>query len=207
MKYESAATLRGHQGALECLIEAKNRGIIKAIAISTHTVAGVRAGATEPRIDVIHPLINRLGIGIKDGTTTDMVSAIRLAREFAKGIYAMKVLAGGHLAAEAIAAIQYVLDLHCSDSIAIGIQSLAELRMNLLIINQVSVPKDLLIEVGTTKRQLTIDPWCEGCGRCIEKCSFGALFIAQGRLRVKADKCVRCGYCALVCPNFCLKVV
>jgi aryl-alcohol dehydrogenase-like predicted oxidoreductase len=42
---ESEATLRGHRGALEYLQEAKHRGQIRAVSISTHTVAGVRAGA------------------------------------------------------------------------------------------------------------------------------------------------------------------
>jgi uncharacterized protein len=204
---ETAASLRGHQGALECLVEAKSKGIIKAIGISTHTVAGVRAGATDARIEVIHPLLNQSGIGIKDGTVTDMIAAIMTAREFNKGIYAMKVLAGGHLSGDAATAIRFVTDLHCVDSIAIGIQSLAELKVNLHLISGESVPEALALEVSRMERFLEIASWCQGCGRCVAKCSFGALYMENGKPQVQLDKCVRCGYCAQVCPEFCLKVV
>jgi predicted aldo/keto reductase-like oxidoreductase len=204
---EAAASLKGHQGALECLEEAKSKGIIKAIGISTHTVAGVRAGATDTRIEVIHPLINQSGIGIKDGTVMDMIEAIKTAREFGKGIYAMKVLAGGHLSGTAAAAIRFVTDLNCTDSIAIGIQSLAELKVNLHLINNESVPEALMTEVSRMERFLEIASWCQGCGRCVTKCSFGALRMNNGKPEVQLDKCVRCGYCARVCPEFCIKVV
>lgn len=204
---ESAASLKGHQGALECLYQARADGIIKAVEISTHTVAGVRAGATEPGIDVIHPLLNKAGIGIKDGTVADMVEAIRMAKEFGKGIYAMKALAGGHLISEATAALRFVMDLDCVDAVAVGIQSLNELKLNCLVFNGEPVPGDLFSAVGNTGRRLEIEPWCQGCGRCVERCGFQALMMENGRPRVIAEKCVRCGYCARVCPEFCLKVV
>src|SRR5665647_2346486 len=42
---ESALTLKGHSGAWEELMRAKEKGIVRWIGISTHAVAGVRAGA------------------------------------------------------------------------------------------------------------------------------------------------------------------
>lgn len=59
----SVATLQGHRGALEYLFEAKLKGIIKAVGVSTHYIAGVRAGASEPNVDVVHPssIIGELG--------------------------------------------------------------------------------------------------------------------------------------------------
>jgi aryl-alcohol dehydrogenase-like predicted oxidoreductase/ferredoxin len=204
---ETMASLKGHQGALEYLEEAKSKGIIKAIGISTHTVAGVRAGATDPRIEVIHPLLNQSGIGIKDGTVNDMIEAIMTAREFSKGIYAMKVLGGGHLSGDAATAIHFVTNLHCTDSIAIGIQSLAELKLNLHLIHNEEVPDILAAEVSRIERFLEIAAWCQGCGRCVAKCSFGALIMDNGKPKVLQDKCVRCSYCARVCPEFCIKVV
>jgi predicted aldo/keto reductase-like oxidoreductase len=204
---ENAAALRGHRGALDFLGEAKAKGIIKAVGISSHTIAGVRAGATEPAIDVIHPLINHKGIGIKDGTVEEMVAALQTAGEFGKGIYAMKVLAGGHLAGEARLAIRFIQDLHCVDSIAIGMQSLQEIRFNLSVINGEPVSTELEAEVAGIGRSLSIASWCQACGRCITACEFGALSLARGKLRVEPEKCVRCGYCARVCPEFCLKIV
>lgn len=205
---ESEANLRGHQGALEFLQEAKAKGLIRAVAISTHTVAGVRAGASHPGVDVIHPLINYRGIGIKDGTVEDMIAAIRTARDFGKGIYAMKILGGGHLEAEAVRSFQFINDLHeIIDTVAIGMQSVSEIKLNIALISSQSPPVGLAGEVAGIKRSLQIASWCQGCGRCVEECSFGALRLENGTILVEQAKCLRCGYCVRVCPEFCLKVV
>ncbi|HEX7714200.1 MAG TPA: aldo/keto reductase [Bacillota bacterium] len=204
---ESEATLRGHRGALDYLCQAKAQGIIRAVAISTHTVAGVRAGATEPAVDVIHPLINREGIGIRDGSVAEMIAALQTAKEFGKGIYAMKVLAGGHLNGDAPAAIRFITGLDLADSMAIGMQSLAEVRLNLELISGTTPDKALLAEVGRTKRFLRIADWCHGCGRCVSRCGFGALSLVNGRVAVDQARCMHCGYCARVCPDFCLKIM
>ncbi|HEY8464863.1 MAG TPA: aldo/keto reductase [Bacillota bacterium] len=204
---ENAATFKGHRGALEYLYKAKASGIIKAVGISTHTVAGVRAGATEPGIDVIHPLINRAGIGIRGGTAADMVAALRTAKEFGKGIYAMKALAGGHLSGNATSAIAYVRNLQCVDSIAIGMQSVAEIQCNSLLVENQPVPPELQQQVTGIERHLQIASWCKGCGLCVAQCNFGALQLNNGKLVVDVERCLRCGYCARVCPDFCLKIV
>ncbi len=203
---ESASYLRGHRGALDYLTEAKAKGIIKAVGISTHTVAGVRAGAAEPAVEVIHPLINQEGIGIKDGSVDDMVAAIRTAKEFGKGIYAMKALAGGHLIKNAAAAIAYINGLKCVDAIAIGMQSAAEVKMNLALLAGLEAPLDLASQINLEERYLHVAGWCQGCGRCLTKCHFDALALDNGRIRVDRAKCVRCGYCARACPEFCLKI-
>lgn len=204
---ENSAALKGHRGALDYLYEARQRGIVRAVGISTHTVAGVRAGANEPGIEVIHPLINRAGIGIKDGTVDDMIAAIRTAREFGKGIYAMKVLGGGHLYREAVESIRFVRQLGIVDSIAIGMQSEAEIRFNRMLVEGETPPPDLGDEVAGTARALQIEDWCCGCGRCVARCGFEALHLENGVAKVDRARCMMCGYCARVCPEFCLKIV
>ena len=74
---ESLYTLRGHEEALNYLQKQKALGHIGAVGVSTHFVACVQAAPRFPMIDVIHPLINRAGIGIQDGTREDMEAAIR----------------------------------------------------------------------------------------------------------------------------------
>ena len=56
-------------------------------------------------------------------------------------------------------------------------------------------------------RRLLVEDWCEGCGRCVQRCGQKALSLRDGRAVVEDARCVRCGYCAAVCPQFCLKVV
>ena len=205
---ENEATLRGHQEALEFLQEAKRNGRVRAVAISTHTVAGVRAGASHPGIDVIHPLINYRGIGIKDGTVEDMIAAVRTARDFGKGIYAMKILGGGHLEGEAARAFRFISELHdIIDSVAVGMQSLSEIELNIALFSGRTPSRKSAAEVAGIKRSLHVASWCQGCGRCVDECSFGALRLENGAILVEQSKCLHCGYCVGVCPEFCLKVV
>ena len=127
---ESALTLRGHGDALRVLVRAKEQGIIKAIGISTHCVAGVRAAITHPEIDVIHPLVNVAGLGIADGTREEMVQAISEARAVGKGVYLMKPLGGGNLLPRAVEALQYAVTAP-ADAVAVGVKTAAELDFDL----------------------------------------------------------------------------
>lgn len=204
---ESAATLRGHRGALDYLLAARGRGLVKAVGISTHTVAGVRAACALPELDVIHPLINRDGIGIKDGTAREMAEAIETAAQLGLGIYAMKALAGGHLNSDAPAALAFVRDLPGVASVAVGIQSRAELLVDWACLNREDPPADALAAAASVRRRLFVEAWCAGCGECLSACPFGLLRLEEGRVAVREADCLLCGYCVRACANMCLKVV
>ncbi len=204
---DSAAALRGHQGALDFLLGARARGIVGAVGLSTHTIAGVRAACARPELDVIHPLINRRGIGIRDGGATEMAEAIAAAASLGLGVYAMKALAGGHLNREAAAALAYVCGLPGVVSVAVGIQSVEELLVDLAYCLGEEPPAAALNTVIGQRRRLFVEPWCTGCGNCLSSCPFGLLRVERGRVRVREEDCLLCGYCATACANLCLKVV
>lgn len=205
---ESALTLKGHQEALRYLARAREAGKVRAIGASTHHVACVRAAAAMPEIDVIHPLLNRSGIGIADGTASDMLEAVWEAHRAGKGIYSMKALGGGALLDDVEGSLGWVLAQPCVDSIAVGIKTLDELRMDLAIFEG-RRPDDALRERTRRNKALIIEPWCTGCGTCVARCTHGALRIAPetGRAAVDTARCVLCGYCQAACPEFCMKVV
>ncbi|MGE5543837.1 MAG: aldo/keto reductase [Bacillota bacterium] len=203
---ENEKTLEGHREALEYLIKAKQQGLVKAIGISTHSVAGVMAAADHPVIEVIHPLINQGGIGIMDGTPTTMGAAIQYARLRGKGLYAMKALGGGNLINRAYSAFQYVRNIPGLASVAVGMKSRDEVDLNIAWFNGERDP-ELEARVGSAKRRLHIESWCGGCGNCIEVCRYQALSIEDGRTTVDQSRCALCGYCAAYCPDFCIKVV
>ncbi|NLV21440.1 MAG: aldo/keto reductase [Syntrophomonadaceae bacterium] len=204
---ESMLTLKGHWPALEYLLEAKEKGLVKSIGISTHSVQGVLAGAQTPEIEVIHPLINIRGLGILDGSREQMLAAIRYAHLKGKGIYAMKVIGGGNLNREAYTAFSYIARIKEIDSLAIGMKSRAEIDLNIAWMQGRREP-ELEFQVKNQAKRLLIESWCEACGQCIEHCRYGALQInSAGVLEVKKDDCLLCGYCASYCPNFCIKVV
>lgn len=203
---ESKHTIRGHWEAVEYLIERKQAGDIRAVGLSTHYIAAVRAALQYPQIEVIHPLYNSAGLGIADGSAAQMISEVKSAHQSRRGLYAMKILGGGHLTGSAKAEIQTVLSENCFDAIAIGMKSMDEVDYNVAVFDGASINDELGKRLSRQKRNLLIHDWCIGCGNCVNKCSHGALRIVEGKARVN-DQCVLCGYCASVCRDFCIKVV
>lgn len=203
---ESALTLRGHSGAWEELLRAKDKGLVRWIGISTHAVEGVRAAALQPGLDVIHPILNYQGLGIIDGKLSDMLKAISFAAELGIGIYAMKVFGGGHLSKDPEKALQFVQTVPGVQAMALGMSSREEVDYNLLLLSGEEVPKALREKVKHRERKLYIADWCQGCGLCLEACPQGALHMDTVAV-VDPDACVLCGYCGRVCPHFCLKIV
>jgi len=204
---ESLYTLRGHEEALVFLSEQREKGHIGAVGISTHFVDCVRATTRFPAIQVVHPLINHAGIGIQDGSREDMEDAIRAARSCGKGIFAMKPLGGGHLISGNRTALEYARDCMLLDSVAIGMQNTAEIDANVAFFSGNPDADALLEPLHSRKRRMMVHDWCEGCGKCAERCRQNAISIRGGRAHIDAGKCVFCGYCARVCPQFCIKVV
>jgi predicted aldo/keto reductase-like oxidoreductase len=204
---ESALTLKGHSRAWEELLRAKEKGIVRWIGISTHAVAGVRAGALQPGLDVIHPILNYEGLGIIDGTLPEMLEAIAFAAELGIGIYAMKVFGGGHLAHDPEKAVDFVRNISGVQAMALGMSSREEVDYNLRLLAGKDIPTILRDKVRHRERKLYIADWCQGCGRCLEACPQGALELKDLVAVVDAKKCVLCGYCGRVCPHFCLKIV
>ncbi|MGQ9557719.1 MAG: aldo/keto reductase [Desulfurispora sp.] len=200
-------TIRGHWPAVEFLLDAVAAGYVRCIGISTHSVAAVRAAAVIPEIQVIHPIFNRAGVGIKDGTPAEMLAAIQLAVDRGKGIYAMKALGGGHLLGDVPAALEFVLGRPEIAAVAVGMQSTAEVECNLALFSGRPVPERLLRQLRHTRRRLLVEDWCQGCGRCVAACSAGALQLVDGRAVVDRERCRLCGYCGAACPEMCLKII
>jgi len=203
---ESRLTLRGHREALEYYLEAKAKGIVRAVGVSTHNIEVVDACADMPEVDVIHPIVNIKGIGIGDGTIDEMLSVVKKAYDNGKGIYAMKPLGGGNLLNSFDECINFVLDIPYIHSIALGMQSVEEVIMNVSIFTGQEVPEEIKSTLKNRRKKLHIDFWCEGCGKCVERCGQGALELSNGKANVNQEKCVLCGYCGSVCPQFAIKI-
>ncbi len=204
---ESALTIQGHWEAIEYLLKAKKQGWVRAIGISTHAVEAVRAAALIPEIEVIHPLLNKSGIGIIGGGREQMQEAVEYAHELGKGIYSMKALGGGNLLADREAAFSYVLQLDFLDAIAVGMQSPAEVDFNVRLFSGLAPLKETVNQLSAQPRRLLVEGWCVGCGNCQKRCSSGAIRVLEGKAVVDQQLCRLCGYCAAVCPEFCLKII
>lgn len=203
---ESEHTLRGHAPALARLIDARAQGVVRAIGLSTHRVAGVRAAMGEAAIDVVHAIINARGVGITDGTMNDMLAALTAARASGRGVYAMKAYGGGHLISQAESALGFVAGLDAVDSIAVGMASTAEIEMNCRIIEKRAVPGWLQSMCERRPRRVLIEDHCSGCESCVKACAQGALSVDDGRATVVSARCVVCGYCVARCPEMAIKL-
>nr|WP_243427842.1 aldo/keto reductase [Alkaliphilus hydrothermalis] len=204
---ENEHTLRGHYEALEYFIKMKEKGYIKAVGLSTHHIAAVKASLKMPEIEVLHPIVNINGLGIQDGNITEMLEHLKTAHHMGKGIYAMKPLGGGNLLRNFQASFDFVLNLPNIDSIAVGMQNTNEIDINVGIFQGQPIDGELMKRVKIEDKKLNIAHWCEVCGKCLEGCSHQALKIVDNKLQVDHSKCVLCGYCSKHCPQFCIKVV
>ncbi len=204
---ESKHTIRGHYEAIEYFLRAKEKGIIRAFGISTHRIEAVLAANQYSEIEVIHPIINKLGIGIQDGSVNEMIDALKISYDCGKGIYGMKPLGGGHLIKSVEEAVDFVRKIPYLHSFAMGMQSEDEVDANINLINNGYIPDDIKQRIKKKERKLHISDWCIGCGSCVETCKNGGIQLINNKAVPIMEKCVLCGYCARKCPEFCIKVI
>lgn len=190
-------------GAWQCLIDYKAKGVLKAIGVSTHHIDVVEKMADVPECDVVFPLINYAGLGIRKGdgpgSSEEMAAAIKKCADAGKGMFAMKAFGGGNLTGHYMKALNYVAGLEGISSIMVGLGKKEEVD-NLVAYAEGKLPADFQPDVS--RKKIRIDPGdCEGCGRCIERCPNKAIFRNdRGLAQVDHGICLTCGYCAPVCP-------
>jgi predicted aldo/keto reductase-like oxidoreductase len=229
---ETPMTLLGHRQAYEYLLESKAKGLVRAVGFSTHAAdpvfAAVQAVRGDPgpagpygrdfwdgqgsgpyeEVDVIHPILNRTGLGLVDGPAERMLRAASDAHDSGIGILGMKLFGGGNLLATLEEEAAFGLSLPFVDAFAVGMQSRAEVEVDLALFEGRPIPDEAAREAKAREKRLLVHDWCTGCGSCVPRCTRGALAIgADGKAHVDRDRCVLCGYCAAACRDFAIKVV
>lgn len=195
------------KGALQCLLDYKKKGIIRAVGISTHSVKIVQAAAYRDDIDVVFPLINKIGRGILEGTVADMEKAIDVCSKNGKGIYLMKVLGGGTMIDDFESSMEYAFDLGNNYSIAVGMISNEEVEFNTKYFRGIKNLEDI-IKIKNKKQVRVSQGMCIGCGTCISVCHSDAIdFDENEKAFIDQSKCIQCGYCVASCPEFCIRVI
>ena len=193
--------------ALRCLLDHRARGIIGAVGISTHDVRTVLAAAEHPEIDVVFPLYNREGRGILGGTVHEMAAAVRRSHEAGKGVYLMKVLAGGTLLESFGESIAFVRDTVPYHAIALGMVTPGEVDYDLAFFAG-RAPEGTPPSLDAGEKQvLVVATLCRGCGTCLSTCPNAAITMMEGKARIDPGICLRCGYCVPACPQFAIRVV
>ena len=191
-------------GAWEALKDAKSKGLVRAIGLSTHHVDITEAAASMEELDVVFPLINYAGLGIRKGdnfaSKEEMMDAIRLCHNAGKGVFSMKAFGGGSLTAHYQEALNYVFEKPEIDSVMIGFGKISDVD-DLLSYLDGTMSADYNPDVSKKKVYVNQED-CEGCGACKAACPAGAIFynLENGLAEVDHDKCLTCGYCSPVCP-------
>lgn len=191
-------------GAWEYLLKAREKGIIRAAGVSTHHQDVCLAMADVNECDVVFPLINKEGLGIRcgngRGTAEEMKRSIEKCSDAGKGLYAMKVFGGGNLTGSYMECMDYVDSIDGISSMVIGFT------------NRDEVDRACEYAAGTIDRSYSPDiskklmyinkEDCIGCGSCKARCPNDAIFISDdGLMEIDHDICLTCGYCAPVCPS------
>ncbi|KAF0216939.1 MAG: aldo/keto [Geobacteraceae bacterium] len=190
------------------LVRMKGEGKIGHVGLSSHYISAIGKAAAFPEVEVIHPLINRTGMGILDGTAAEMTEAVAACARAGKGVYAMKALAGGNLIGSARQSLRFVLEVAGVHGVAVGMLSTAEIEANLSLFNDEALDEAAWEGLEKGRRRLKImENFCKGCGLCVAACTADALRLSDGRARVAEDACILCGYCAAACPEFIIRVV
>jgi len=205
---ESELTIKGHFEAIEYFLNAKEKGYVKHIGISTHNISGVKAALKYDEIEIIHPIFNFKGLGIVDGDIYQMKDAIKEAYNKGKGIIAMKIFGGGHLLNEIDKAYNFIFSTHYIHSVAIGMQNKKEIDFNLKVFRDKKINFNMEeVQKNIQFKKLHIEDWCISCGECIKWCHQNALSIKMGKLFVDEKLCLKCGYCGAHCKHFALKII
>ena len=195
--------LEERKGAWQALKDAKAQGLVRAIGLSTHHVDITEAASSMEDLDVVFPLINYAGLGIRKGdafaTKEEMMEAIRKCHLAGKGIFSMKAFGGGSLTGHYQEALDYVFSKPEIASVMIGFGKIAEVD-DLLSYLDGSMDKTYNPDISKKKVYINQED-CEGCGSCKAACPAGAIFYNEnGLAEVDHEKCLTCGYCSPVCP-------
>ncbi len=191
-------------GAWEALLEAREKGIIRAAGVSTHhqDVCGYMAGVKE--CDVVFPLINKDGLGIRlkdgPGSAAGMISAIDQCHKAGKGVFAMKVFGGGNLTGEYRDCLDFVNGIDGVSSMVIGFTKREEI-LRAVQYGEGRLDPSYAPDITMKKMHICKDD-CMGCGSCMERCPNNAISVSEkdGLMEIDHDICLTCGYCAPVCP-------
>lgn len=199
---------RRREGAWKALLDMKAEGLIRAAGISTHHVDACRGMAEAAGCDVVFPLINLTGLGIRtldpDGSDRpasreEMEEAIRICHAWGRGIFTMKAFGGGNLIEDYVRCLDYASGIPGNQSVMIGMADTAQVDTALRYF-QGELDRTYVPDI-TGKRLMVDQSDCEGCGTCKARCVSHAIhWNENGLAEIDQKKCVHCGYCAPVCP-------
>jgi len=114
---------------MDILSKYKQKGVIRALGCSCHSIAALEAAAAEPWVDSVHTRINPYGMSMDD-TPEKVVPAIKKIHAAGKGVVGMKIVGAGRLRADEERrqeSVKFALGLGCVHILNVGFESLDQI--------------------------------------------------------------------------------
>jgi hypothetical protein len=106
----------------------KEKGYVRALGVSCHSLGALQAAAREPWVESVHARINPYGMSM-DGPPEKVVPVLKEIHAAGKGVVGMKIMGEGRLRNDderRDASVKYALTLGCVDVLNVGCESMAE---------------------------------------------------------------------------------
>ena len=136
---ESAADLAEREGALNVLLEAKERGVIGHIGCSTHVYAGpvMDAVIDHPEMRIVLATANKEGRMLEGGGLEGQLAHLRRAHAAGMGVSIMKVIAAGKIPeGEMSEWIRWGFDCEFAHGINLGMCNYPEIDLDVRLANE-----------------------------------------------------------------------
>jgi aryl-alcohol dehydrogenase-like predicted oxidoreductase len=133
------------KGSMEVMAAAKEKKILRAVGISSHSVAATQVASKHPWLDVFMARLNPTGDRMDDdsnGNPEIVASAVKQARANGKGTIGIKVLGEGYLVGGKSHndALRYALTKGALQCFSIGCESINDVEDNVKRIEKLAVP-------------------------------------------------------------------
>ena len=110
---------------MDGLSKLKEKGVIRALGVSCHSLPALEAAADEPWVDSVHARINPYNVEM-DAPPIKVVPVLKKIHDAGKGVVGMKILGAGEFSrSEEMrdASIRYALHLSCVDVLNVGFEN------------------------------------------------------------------------------------
>jgi 1-deoxyxylulose-5-phosphate synthase len=117
-----------HRRYMDALSKLKEKGVVRAVGVSCHSLAALETAAAEPWVDSVHARVNPFGMSM-DGAPQQVAPLLQKIHAAGKGVIGMKIMGEGKLrndGARKDESIRYALTLGCVDVLNVGCETLAE---------------------------------------------------------------------------------
>ena len=209
-KQEQFDNVISENGAFKALLEAKEKGLIKHIGVTSHNITMVEKFLDYDIIETIQFPFNVV--------EQQAVEVFKKAKERNVGVLSMKPLAGGAINDGALA-IKYILSKEYIDVAIPGMNTIEQVKENVSVIDDIKLTEEDNKKIEKIKEELSGNfcRRCEYCLPCPNQVNIPQNFLLEGyytRYNLKewaleryeglgngkASECIECGICEEKCP-------